>query len=197
VAIGTTPEVRRVRRAEVDVLAEVLRRAFEDDPLTRWIWPRYRARPPRRWFRARLRFLLEHEECYTTADLAGAGLWAPPPAWQVSRRELWAWAPSIPSFVPRFPRVMRGFSMMDERHPEEPHFYLAVLGTDPSRQGQGIGSALMRPVLEACDREGVPAYLESTRERNVDFYGRHGFRVSEEIRMPKGPPVWLMWRDPR
>jgi ribosomal protein S18 acetylase RimI-like enzyme len=186
-----------VRPAEIDVLAEVLRRAFEDDPLARWIWPRYRPRAHRRWFRARLRFLLEQEECYTTADLAGAALWSPPPTWQVSGRELLAWAPSIPSFAPRLPRVMRGFRAMDERHPKTPHFYLAVLGTDPSRQGQGIGSALMRPVLEACDREGLGAYLETTRERNLDFYGRHGFRVSEEIRMPKGPPVWLMSRDPR
>ena len=52
-------------------------------------------------------------------------------------------------------------------------------------------------MLRSCDEDGVAAYLESSKERNIAFYARHGFRVTEEVRMPKGPPVWLMWRDPR
>ena len=71
-----------------------------------------------------------------------------------------------------------------------------VLGVDPPRQGEGLGSALMQPVLELCDRERVPAYLESSKERNVDFYARHGFRVTSELRLPKGPAMWPMWRNP-
>ena len=58
------------------------------------------------------------------------------------------------------------------------------------------GTALIRPGLELCDREGLPAYLETGKERNLAFYGRHGFRVTDEVRLPKGPPVWFMWRDP-
>jgi hypothetical protein len=55
----------------------------------------------------------------------------------------------------------------------------------------------MGPVLRSCDEDRIPAYLESSKERNVDFYGRHGFRVLERLSLPAGPPVWLMWRDPR
>src|SRR5213078_4575676 len=65
-----------------------------------------------------------------------------------------------------------------------------ALGTDPPRQGEGIGSALLAPVLELCDRDHVPAYLESSKEQNVAFYSRHGFRVTDELHLPKGPPVW-------
>ena len=72
-----------------------------------------------------------------------------------------------------------------------------MLGTEPERQGNGIGSALMQPVLDDCDEHGIGAYLESSKERNIAFYGRHGFKVTEEILLPKGPPVWGMWRDPR
>ena len=82
-------------------------------------------------------------------------------------------------------------------HPSTPHLYLSVLGVDPPRQGQGVGSRLIAPGLELCDREGVPAYLETARERNVVFYERHGFRVMRDLRLPRGPTVWLMWRDPR
>ena len=101
------------------------------------------------------------------------------------------------SLWPKVGRAVRGVETIERAHPREPHYYLAVLGTDPDEQGRGIGSALMQPVLEMCDRDVVPAYLESSKERNVDFYARHGFRVTDELVLPEGPPVWPMWRDPR
>jgi len=72
-----------------------------------------------------------------------------------------------------------------------------VLGTDPVEQGKGIGSALMRPVLERCDEEGIGAYLESSKHSNLAFYGRHGFDVTREIELTDGPTIWPMWRAPR
>lgn len=64
-------------------------------------------------------------------------------------------------------------------------------------RGQGIGSALLRSVLERCDLEGVPAYLEATCVRNSDLYARHGFTVRGEVVLPDGPPLFPMWREPR
>jgi hypothetical protein len=55
----------------------------------------------------------------------------------------------------------------------------------------------MRPVLERCDRDRVPAYLEASSPRNRALYERHGFEVMEECRYADdGPPLWRMWREP-
>ena len=82
-------------------------------------------------------------------------------------------------------------------HERRPHWYLAIVGTDPVHQGHGIGSALLAPVLEQCDREGSLAYLESSKEVNIRFYERHGFEVTQEVRIPGGPVMWPMLRIPR
>jgi GNAT superfamily N-acetyltransferase len=95
-------------------------------------------------------------------------------------------------------RAQRGLTVMDSGHPRSPHWYLDSLGVEPERQGTGIGSALMRPVLERCDRERMPAYLNAGSPRSRELYRRHGFEVTEEFRLPEdGPSLWRMWREPR
>jgi hypothetical protein len=51
-------------------------------------------------------------------------------------------------------------------------------------------------VLERCDRDGIGAYLESSKPRNLDFYARFGFRSTGELSLPYGPKMWPMWREP-
>ena len=86
---------------------------------------------------------------------------------------------------------------VEKHHPKAPHEYLAVLGTDPVYQGKGIGSALLPSMLERCDRDGIPSYLESSSEDSKRLYLRHGYQVTRELPLPPdGPPVWLMWRNP-
>ena len=79
------------------------------------------------------------------------------------------------------------------------HSPLASMRTRTSPgPGSGIGRSLVEPVLQRADRDGVPAYLESSKERNIAFYARHGFEVTGQIHTPRGgPTLWLMWREPR
>jgi ribosomal protein S18 acetylase RimI-like enzyme len=192
--------IRKATREDIRPVTGALARAFFDDPVMTWLFERdgRRLRQTRRFFGLRMRQLLEQEEVYTTADLTGGALWAAPGRWRLTPLETLAIAvPLLPALGRRLPRSLRGLELVEHAHPAEPeHYYLAVLGTDPDHQGEGIGSALMGPVLESCDRDGIGAYLESSKERNIDFYSRHGFRVRGEIVMPKGPPIWPMWREP-
>ncbi len=199
---GAAPAVRRAAAADVPALARMLARAFDDDPVAAWAFrpPELRPRALERFQATRLRQLLPDEEVWMAADHTCAALWAPPERWHTTLRQDATLLPAFghPRLLARMPLVTAGWLALERKHPRKPpHYYLAVLGTDPDHQGRGLGSRLMAPVLEQCDADGVGAFLESSKERNVDFYARHGFRVTEEYRLLRGPTMWKMWRDPR
>lgn len=180
----------------------MLARAFLDDPVASWAWrpERLRLSALERFQATRIRQLMSGEEVWTAEDLSSAALWAVPGRWRASLRETGEIVPCFahPRLIGRLPLVAFGWLSLEMKHPgDPPHYYLAVLGTDPEHQGRGLGSALLAPVLEQCDRDGVGAFLESSKESNIGFYARHGFRVVQEVRLPRGPSMWKMWRDPR
>ncbi len=86
---------------------------------------------------------------------------------------------------------------MGEFHPKEPHWYLPLIGVDPTRQNKGYGAMLMQYALEVCDRDGLPAYLESSNPRNITLYQRHGFEIVGTIQAGSSPPLFPMRREPR
>lgn len=195
--------VRKATYADVNQLALALARAFDDDPVMMHLWP---DEPKRRrilpaFFAAELHKVhLPQDEVWTTHDLSAGALWDPPGKWKLGVAGQLRLLPSmIRLFGSGLPRASMTLAAAEAKHPKQPpHYYLAILGTDTDKQGKGHGSAALAPVLEKCDNEGVPAYLESSKERNIPFYRRHGFEVTEEIRLGKGgPPVWGMWREPR
>jgi ribosomal protein S18 acetylase RimI-like enzyme len=188
--------VRIATREDVPALARSLARAFDDDPVAAFSNPRASSRERRLafFFTGRMESLIDDELCFCDEERTGAALWAAPDRWHVPPREQLR---ALRLMSRRAVHATVGFARMERIHPKEPHFYLSVLGVDPHAQGRGVGSRLLAPMLERCDREGVPAYLESSKERNVEYYGRHGFRVTGEFRFPRGPAMWPMWRDPR
>ncbi len=201
-AMSGQSEPRRATIEDVPALAGMLARAFLDDPVASWAWrpDALRQKALERFQAIRLRQLLVGEEVWTMPALGCAALWAPPGRWRSTLREDAMLTPCFahPRLIGRMPLVAAGWMGLERKHPRRPqHYYLAVLGTDPAAQGIGLGSAVLRPVLDRCDSDGVGAFLESSKERNIDFYARHGFRVMEEIRLLRGPSMWKMWREPR
>jgi ribosomal protein S18 acetylase RimI-like enzyme len=193
--------VRRASAADVPALAEMLARAFEDDPVAEWVSPLAGTRLAmlERFHAARLRHMLPHGEVWMTVGGEAAAVWAPPETGKTTVRHELELTRSVlaPRLLPRLPMVQRGMNRMEKAHPHEPpHYYLAVLGTNPAAQGRGLGTKVLEPVLAQCDRDGIGAYLESSKERNVDYYARFGFRTTRTLHLPKGPDVWLMWREP-
>lgn len=197
----SVPLVRAATRADIPGLAAALARAFADDPVTQWIFPqaRYDERL-RDYFALNLdKLALRHECVFTTDGHHGGAIWMPPGKWELPMRDIVRTLPGHMRVLgTKTLSALQTLLQIEREHPRAPHYYLATLGTDPSHQGKGVGGALLQPILERCDREGLPAYLESSKERNVPFYGRHGFEVTKELTLRRGgPPLWLMWREPR
>lgn len=185
---------------DIKPMAAALARAFDDDPVMAWAFGRgpRRLRRLRRFFTHEARRHRLHGEVLTTDGQEGAAYWDPPERWRVTWGQFLKQVPALaPMLGPRLPRVLRGLQVIEDAHPRQPHWYLAVLGTDPPLQGKGVGARLLQPVLDRCDAQGLGAYLESSKEANLAYYARFGFTVTGEITLPHGPPLWPMWREPR
>jgi ribosomal protein S18 acetylase RimI-like enzyme len=89
------------------------------------------------------------------------------------------------------------FQQMGRYHPSEPHWYLPLVGVDPSQQGKGFGSALLQYALIQCDRESKLAYLESSNSKNIPLYQRHGFELLGTIQTGTSSSIFPMLRRPR
>lgn len=190
---GATPD-------DVATLGAVLGRAFADDPVWSWIYPRPdRSRRLTRMFRTLLAVTLARgATVLTDEDRRGAAVWQ-----RSDDRSLGALGNVRmgATMLATRAHVRRGQAVIRElerRHPREPpHWYLSVLGTDPAHQGCGVGSALVRHVLDDPANAGEHAYLETETRANVPFYRRFGFEVTGEFDVPGGGPhLWLMWRQP-
>jgi ribosomal protein S18 acetylase RimI-like enzyme len=198
-------EVRPARRSDVPALAGVLARAFQDDPVFSWLQPdpATRAATLPGFFAAMARhhFLAGGgvEVAESTGRIGGATLWNPPGRKVGSSvREIAAVPAAIRAFRGRLGAARGVADQMKAAHPEEPHWYLATIGSDPAVRGGGYGAALMHSRLGRCDAEYAPAYLESSNPDNIGYYERFGFVVTGEIAIAGGgPSLWPMWRDPQ
>ena len=191
--------------AEADVpgVALALAQAFEADPHFSWIIRDDRkrlARLVRGFTLFTRRIWLPQNEGYTHDRLLGAALWMPPGTWHVGPLTQLRMAPAtIATLRGDSGRLLRALTFIERKHPRSPqHWYLPIIGVAPEWQGRGFGAALLRPVLERCDRDQMPAYLEASTPRNRALYERHGFEVIEECRYASdGPLMWRMWREPQ
>jgi len=197
--------VAHAQRRDVREMSTVIARAFYDDPVMSWMLPddRTRLKALTRAFAGLTRhhFLSRggSEVGWRDGAIGAATLWDPPGQRKASSLEDLVMMPMMLwAFRSRASASVQVMELMEEHHPEELHWYLMVIGSDPSVRGAGFGQALMRSRLDRCDAEGAPAYLENTNPKNESYYLRFGFEVTAEIKLPDGgPSMWPMWRSPR
>ena len=180
--------------ANHDAILGTLTAAFETDPPVRWMYPdraKYLAHFPA--FATAFAGPAISDDTLVRVE-GGVALWIAPGAEPDEAALVEVVERSIPG--PRQEEVFAVFEAMGNVHPHEPHWYLPMIGVRPDRQGRGLGSAMLRPVLARCDAEDIPAYLEATTERNRALYARHGFQLTATIEVAGCPPLYAMLRQP-
>ena len=168
--------------------------AFVADLVTRWVWPH-----PRQFMAAMPKFVhafggraFWHRSAYCTNEYIGAALWLPPGVhFDADQMGELMESTTSPSARAEGAAI---FEQMAMYHPSEPHWYLPLIGVDPAHQSKGHGDALIVYALERCDRDKLPAYLESTNPRNISLYRRHGFEALGTIQVGASPPIVPMLR---
>jgi len=186
-----------------EVVGAVLGRAFVDDPVFGWLLTG-RSDVQRRLARVFTAFAVgaQHKvdgQVLVTAERTAAAIWLPPGSWKTPTKELLQQGPQlIRAFGPGVLRALSLLTRIEKHHPTEPHWYLEAVGTVPEARGRGIGPTVLTPILDRCDNDALPAYLESSNPRNIPFYERHGFvRRPPFADLPTGcPTITPMWRHP-
>lgn len=190
-------DVRVAEASEQDAVLNTLMLAFAADPCLRFILD-----TPDKFFKAFRPFAagmgggaLEAGTAWLADDGAAAALWLPPGI--TSDRDAMLGAVAELVDPAKLPAVGEVGETMAQYHPEEPHWYLAMIGVDPARQGRGYGSAILKESLRRCDEDGVIAYLESSNAKNVPLYERYGFEVMGFVNPGGFPGLYPMIRRPR
>ncbi len=171
--------------------------AFSSDPVARWVYPE-----PADYLRYFPSFIkafagnaFERGMALTTPDFSGAALWLGPGVHSDDETlEALVQNSTTPEVRKDLLQVMEA---METYHPDEPHWYLPMIGVDPRQQNRGIGSDLMKHALDRCDAEGLPAYLESSNPRNISLYERYGFVSLGSIQFGASQPLYPMVRWPQ
>lgn len=183
----------------------LLARAFQDDPMMAFVFPdaRRRARSLPRLIGLNVRYAVRYGEVYATPGMEGAALWLPPGHAQVSiggmLRVGALMAPLTVSWVAlrRITAMGAQESRLHQLYAPTPYWYLSQIGVEPALQGRGFASRLLVPQLARMDAEGMAAYLETSKERNVGLYQHYGFAVVVSRDLGHGLRTWAMLRPPR
>jgi ribosomal protein S18 acetylase RimI-like enzyme len=200
------PVVRGARPDERDLVSSILTDAFVDEAgLNYWLrQDAAKERARRRFFAAAVRDFVHPQRalwvCEANGAPSGAAIWLDPgqKAYAMSAWRQLMLTPLLLS-IAGLSGAARGKDVgarLAALHPREPHAHLVFLGVAPDAQGKGVGSAILKRTLAPLDRDGTLAFLETTTERNVALYQRHGFEITGEFELP-GLRMWAMTREPR
>jgi len=193
-------QIHKATFNDMKIVCDILGNAFSNDPVLSWVIQGHYSK--REIFRYEAESLYQHHnQVYINQSQTGAALWLPAGIDANTPFLHWrffsvAWQLLKTGGYQSLLRALHLQEVLVANHPKTAHFYLHAVGTLMKQQGKGIGSALLKAGLAACDQQGMPAYLESTNEQNNPLYQRYGFKITKEISLKNnGPTLWLMWRE--
>ncbi len=195
--LQTETTVQTASLSDSEHCYQTLTLAFEADPVARWVWPnhdQFQEVFPK-FAQAFAGAAFVYGTAHYLNDFAGVALWLPPGETPNEESVIEILQETVSN--EKLEAVFSMFSQMDNYHPNEPHWYLPLIGVDPQYQGKGYGTALLRHTLQECDNLQMLAYLEASSSQNVPLYKRHGFEIIGKIQSSNTPQLTPMLRKPR
>ncbi|MEM7591181.1 MAG: GNAT family N-acetyltransferase [Cyanobacteria bacterium P01_A01_bin.83] len=192
-----TISINKSADCDLAQVVDLMTLAFSADAFVRWMYP-----DPQQYLKCFPDFVrifagkaFEQNAVYHTDNYSGAAIWFPPH----SKPNVDALAEYLQQTISgqQQEKVFAMFEQTDHYHPNEPHWYLGMLGVDPSRQRQGYGSALLQLILKECDLANQLVYLESSSPGSASVYQLQGFEMLETIQIDDSPPLFPMVRYPK
>jgi ribosomal protein S18 acetylase RimI-like enzyme len=194
----TDLELRYANSVDVPRLSALMGYAFQNDPVSRWLFPDDTDRTLRHpaFFSVFLHHAITAGSVLRTVDFRAVALWldidpaGTPPDTSRLQREL------AEACGPNYPRFQLLQQLMAQRHPTpRPHAYLTFIAVAPRLWSKGLGTRLLRHKLTQLDLSNTPSYLEASSPRSRALYQRLGFTdLDQPINLPDGPKLYPMWR---
>jgi len=194
----TIPQVRVAAEEDRAMVIDTMTLGFACDPFVRWMLPSAAAY---------LEICPQMTEAFGGGAIGAgsayiadkgkaAALWIPPGLESKDSAIGEILSANVPAEIQE--DAMAIFAEMDAYHPHDaPCWFLPMIAADPVWLGKGLGGALMKHALRRVDQDRLPAYLESSNQRNISLYQRHGFEVIGEIQHGSSPVVTPMLRPAR
>ncbi|MCE7794461.1 GNAT family N-acetyltransferase [Salipaludibacillus sp. CUR1] len=199
----------RLKRNQTKHAAEVLSRAFYNDPLMIYLIPdnKERKRKLPKLILKVVRYCRSFHTVETDDNFNGVACWLPPGSTGLKYgKKIMSGSLAVPFLLgfrgyKRFLKVMRVLDQLEAKHVPEPHWYLFMIGVDTGARGKGTGSKLIEAKFKEAEREGSQAayYLETMNDKTLPLYKKLGFRVCETVTVENGEShplkIWAMKKD--
>lgn len=196
--------IRAIRKGEEQALASSISKAFFDDPMMHYIMPNASKRIKRsEWmFGNLIGYVQNFGHVYTDDNQTGGSIWLPPGkttigAMDMMRAGMWQmpFRVGLRGFL-RFGRLDGAASKAHKKAVPGDHWYLLGLGVDPDAQKTGLGTEAIEIGADQAQADGLPVYLETMTQANVDYYSKRGFEVAEELTVDDELRIWAMVKQP-
>jgi GNAT superfamily N-acetyltransferase len=209
VLIENIKELYKLNYFPLNKAANVISRAFHDDPLYAYIIPDESDR--KKYFpyifKAFIWYCLHYGEVYATSnEIEGVSLWVPSEFAYITPERSWECGSEV-FFYRLFPdggKYLERLSItsvankVHEKLLSEPHMYLMIIAVDPKFQRKGFGRKLLLPIMKNFDQNKMKCYLDTNKESNLSFYKNFGFKILKEFEIEDtGVTNWSMLRNPK
>ena len=190
-----TPVIRKLDPSQLEAASNALMMGFSTDPFQRWLMPdpTIYYKNYKKWTVNTCKQSFLEEGVFGDENNYGTAVWFPP-GFDIDFADVSETYKEIPK--DRKAEAFKMFEMMGESRVHDA-WYLEYLAVDPSKQGSGLGSLILKESLKVIDELGEAAYLESSNPQNMSLYERFGFRFLKKIQVGSSPQINTMFRQPK